>query len=233
MGSPSGCSLYLYLQQEFQLSPTPRETQGQHVWLQPNFSITASILVNRVCETLCAFFAGQSLFPTALCLSLMCKACLFLDSDILGLIFPLKDSEALEPNVGLQIPLLPGGKPLQLWFFSHLGIVIWTCRLLIIASPPIILILLWFLPYSFSCWKSFQVVLTDSWSVHSCSFGVLIEKVSSESSQFPTILPTPLKGVLQKVFVTIFFENWMASPLLSGPQSSKLSSFPVQLYFEL
>ena len=45
-----------------------------------------------------------------------------------------------------------------------------------IASPPLLLILLWFLLCVFSCGKSFllvsRVILIDSCSVNSCNFGV-------------------------------------------------------------
>lgn len=130
------------------LRETPRSACGSN---PESFQITASILVVRVCETLCAFFKGRVCFlqPFA---SLMCKACLFLDSDILGAHISTEGPAGFGAQCGAPNSIAPWWKTPATVIFLPFGDCLsgrvgFDC----IASPPIILILLWFLPYSFSC----------------------------------------------------------------------------------
>ena len=82
-----------------------------------------------------------------------------------GLITPVQDPQAGEPNAGLR-PLTPWGEPLQLWLFSCLWI---ACprgmNLDSTVSPLLLPISLWFLLCIFSCGKSFLLVFRSFSSI--------------------------------------------------------------------
>lgn len=130
------------------LRETPRSACGSD---PESFQITASILVVRVCEIFCVFFKGRVCFLQPIA-SLMCKACLLLDSDILGAHICIEGPAGFGVQRGAPNSIAPWWRtPAIVIILTFEGCLSGHVGLDCIASPPIILILLWFLPYSFSC----------------------------------------------------------------------------------
>ena len=91
------------------LGVSPRSSGGSD---PGSFQITASALAPGVCEILCASFkSGTSISHSPLALPKVIHA--RLQSQIFwGIIFPVQDPWAREPDVGLR-PLTPWEEPLQ------------------------------------------------------------------------------------------------------------------------
>ena len=105
----------IFVQNESQLPSSslggsPRSASGSD---SGSFQITASALGPQVCEILCVpFDSGVSISHSPLTPPKISPTG-FQSQTFCGLIFPVQNSGAGEPNVGLG-PLAPWGEPLQL-----------------------------------------------------------------------------------------------------------------------
>ena len=132
-------------------SPRPAGKSGPG-----SYQITAFALSPRACDILCTPFKNEvSVSPSPVGLLILSPA--GLKSQMFWeLIFPVQGPQAGEPDVGLRT-LTAVGEPLQCNYPPVVGHPPGGKGPDYIASPPFLPVLLWFVPYVFSCRRSFLV----------------------------------------------------------------------------